>query len=185
MFSATTAPALDSAALQDSAFLRACRGEPASHTPVWFMRQAGRSLPEYRRVREGVPMLESCRRPDLVAEITLQPVRRHGVDAAILFSDIVVPLKAVGVDLDIKHGVGPVVAQPVRTWADLERLRPLEPDDVSYVTEAVRSLVGELGATPLIGFAGAPFTLASYLVEGGPSRNHEQTKAMMYGAPDL
>jgi uroporphyrinogen decarboxylase len=181
----TTAPALDSAALQDSAFLRACRGEPVPHTPVWFMRQAGRSLPEYRRVREGVPMLESCRRPDLVAEITLQPVRRHGVDAAILFSDIVVPLKAIGVDLDIKPGVGPVVARPIRSRADLDQLRDLEPADVSFVAEAIGLLVAELGATPLIGFAGAPFTLASYLVEGGPSRNHEHTKALMYGDPEL
>ncbi len=155
------------------------------HTPVWFMRQAGRSLPEYRKVREGTAMLESCMRPDLVTEITLQPVRRHHVDAAIYFSDIVVPLKAIGLDLDIKPGVGPVVEQPIRTRADLERLRPLEPDDVKYVTEAVGMLVGELGATPLIGFAGAPFTLASYLVEGGPSRNHEHTKALMYGDPEL
>ena len=179
----TTAPALDVPALQDSALLRACRREPVPHTPVWFMRQAGRSLPEYRRVRQGIPMLEACRRPDVVAEITLQPVRRHGVDAAILFSDIVVPLKAIGVDLDIKPGVGPVVAQPIRSAADLDRLRPLEPDDVDFVTEAVGLLVAQLGPTPLIGFAGAPFTLASYLVEGGPSRNHEHTKALMYGAP--
>jgi len=179
------APALDSPAVQQSAFLRACRGEPVPHTPVWFMRQAGRSLPEYRRVRAGVPMLDACRRPDLVTEITLQPVRRHGVDAAILFSDIVVPLKAVGVDLDIKPGVGPVVAQPIRSRADLGQLRPLEPDDVGFVAEAVQLLVGELGATPLIGFAGAPFTLASYLVEGGPSRHHEHTKALMWGDPDL
>jgi uroporphyrinogen decarboxylase len=172
-------------ATQDSAFLRACRREPVPHTPVWFMRQAGRSLPEYRKVRQGISMLDSCMRPDLVTEITLQPVRRHGVDAAIYFSDIVVPLKAIGIDLDIRPGVGPVVERPVRTRADLERLRPLEPGDVSYVTEAVRLLVAELGATPLIGFAGAPFTLASYLVEGGPSRNHEHTKAMMYGDPQL
>ncbi|HEY7598858.1 MAG TPA: uroporphyrinogen decarboxylase, partial [Candidatus Limnocylindrales bacterium] len=180
-----TAPALENRALQDSAFLRACRREPVPFTPVWFMRQAGRSLPEYRRVREGVPMLEACRRPELVTEITLQPVRRHGVDAAILFSDIVVPLKAIGVDLDIKPGVGPVVAQPIRTAADLAQLRELEPGDVAFVSEAVRLLVAELGATPLIGFAGAPFTLASYLVEGGPSRNHEHTKALMYGAPEV
>ncbi len=124
-------------------------------------------------------------RPDLVVEITMQPVRRYRTDAAILFSDIVVPLKAIGVDLDIRPGVGPVVAAPVRTEEDLARLRPLQPDDVGYVTEAVRALVGELGETPLIGFAGAPFTLASYLVEGGPSKNHERTKAMMYGAPRL
>ncbi|MCL2551825.1 MAG: uroporphyrinogen decarboxylase [Actinomycetia bacterium] len=168
-----------------SPFIRACRGESVPHTPVWFMRQAGRSLPEYLKVREGVPMLESCMRPELVTEITLQPVRRHGVDAAVYFSDIVVPLKAIGIDLDIKPGVGPVVADPVRTRADLARLRPLEPDDVSYVTEAVGMLTAELGATPLIGFTGAPFTLASYLIEGGPSRTYEHTKAMMYGEPEL
>ncbi len=149
------------------------------------MRQAGRSLPEYRSLREGTGMLESCFRPDLVTEITLQPVRRYGVDAAILFSDIVVPLKAIGVDLDIKAGVGPVVADPIRTPADLASLRDLEPDDVETIAEAVRTLVTELGGTPLIGFAGAPFTLASYLVEGGPSRNHERTKALMYGDPEL
>jgi uroporphyrinogen decarboxylase len=166
---------------QDSTFVRACRREPVTHTPVWFMRQAGRSLPEYRKAREGVAMLDSCMRPDLVVEITLQPVRRHGVDAAILFSDIVVPLKAIGVDLDIQPGVGPVVASPIRRTQDLEVLRPLEPSDVSYVSESVGLLVEELGPVPLIGFAGAPFTLASYLVEGGPSRNHERTKALMYG----
>ncbi|CCB77376.1 uroporphyrinogen III decarboxylase [Streptantibioticus cattleyicolor NRRL 8057 = DSM 46488] len=169
----------------DSAFIRACRREPVPHTPVWFMRQAGRSLPEYHKVREGVPMLDSCMRPDLVTEITLQPVRRHKVDAAIYYSDIVVPLKAIGLDLDIKPGVGPVFAEPVRSRADLDRLRPLEPGDVHYVTEAIGMLTAELGATPLIGFAGAPFTLASYLVEGGPSRNHERTKALMYGDPQL
>ncbi|MBB5431723.1 uroporphyrinogen decarboxylase [Nocardiopsis composta] len=171
--------------LQDSPFLRACRRLPVSRTPVWYMRQAGRSLPEYRRVRADVPMLEACARPDMITEITLQPVRRHGVDAAIYFSDIVVPLKAIGVDLDIKPGVGPVVAEPIRTAADLKRLRELEPDDVSFVTEAVGGLVGELGDVPLIGFAGAPFTLASYLIEGGPSKNHERTKALMYGEPEL
>jgi uroporphyrinogen decarboxylase len=149
------------------------------------MRQAGRSLPEYRKVREGVGMLESCRTPELVTEITMQPVRRHGVDAAILFSDIVVPLAAVGVDLDIVAGVGPVVAQPIRTRADLDRLPELTPDHVPYITESVKLSVAELGATPLIGFAGAPFTLASYLIEGGPSKNHEHTKALMYGDPEL
>lgn len=173
------------AAPHDSAFLRACRREPVPHTPVWFMRQAGRALPEYRKVREGNQMLDACATPDLVTEITLQPVRRYGVDAAIFFSDIVVPLKAVGVDLDIVPGTGPVVAQPFRTAADLDRLPELTPDDVPYITESVRSLVGELGATPLIGFAGAPFTLASYLVEGGPSKNHARTKALMYGEPEL
>ena len=170
---------------QDSVFLKACRREPVPHTPVWFMRQAGRALPEYRKLREGNQMLDACATPDLVTEITLQPVRRYGVDAAIFFSDIVVPLKAIGIDLDIVPGVGPVVAQPIRTAADLERLRALTPDDVPYITEAVRNLVSELGDTPLIGFAGAPFTLASYLVEGGPSKNHAATKALMYGQPAL
>jgi uroporphyrinogen decarboxylase len=169
----------------DSVFLRATRGEPVPHTPVWFMRQAGRSLPEYRKVREGVGMLESCMDPGLVVEITMQPVRRYGVDAAIFFSDIVLPLKAVGVDLDIVAGVGPVVANPVRTLADVEAIPDLEPGHVPFVTEAVGGLVGELGGTPLIGFAGAPFTVASYLVEGGPSKDHARTKAMMFGQPDL
>ncbi|MFF5179283.1 uroporphyrinogen decarboxylase [Micromonospora sp. NPDC000316] len=169
----------------DSPFIRACRRRPGSHTPIWFMRQAGRSLPEYREIRASVPMLESCRRADLVTEITLQPVRRHGVDAAILFSDIVVPVAAAGVDLDIVPGTGPVVAEPIRTAADVERIRPITRDDVPYVDEAVRQLVVELGDTPLIGFAGAPFTLASYLVEGGPSRTHAKTKALMYGDPEL
>lgn len=168
-----------------SAFVRACRGEPVPYTPVWFMRQAGRSLPEYREIRAGIGMLESCRRPDLVCEITLQPVRRHGVDAAILFSDIVVPVAAAGVDLEIVSGTGPVVAEPVRTVEDVARIRPITPADVSFVDEAVRLLVAELGDTPLIGFAGAPFTLASYLIEGGPSRTHARTKALMYGAPDV
>ena len=172
-------------ATHESAFLKACRREPVPHTPVWFMRQAGRSLPEYLKVREGIGMLDSCMRPELIAEITMQPVRRHKVDAAIYFSDIVVPLKAIGIDLDIKPGVGPVIAEPFRSRADLARLRDLTPEDVSYVTEAVGLLIAELGATPLIGFAGAPFTLASYLVEGGPSRNHEHTKAMMYAEPEL
>jgi uroporphyrinogen decarboxylase len=149
------------------------------------MRQAGRSLPEYRAVRQGIAMLDSCRRPDLVTEITLQPVRRYGVDAAIFFSDIVVPLKAVGVDLDIVAGVGPVIAEPFRTAADLDRLPELTAADVPDITEAVGLLTAELGATPLIGFAGAPFTLASYLVEGGPSRELTKTKALMYGNPEL
>ena len=173
------------AGLRASTFLKACRREPVPYTPVWFMRQAGRSLPEYRAAREGIGMLESCMRPDLVAQITMQPVRRHGVDAAIYFSDIVVPLKAIGVGLDIKPGIGPVVDRPFRSRADLARLRDLTPDDVWYVTEAIGLLTAELGDTPLIGFAGAPFTLASYLVEGGPSRNHEHTKALMYGDPQL
>nr|WP_237771410.1 uroporphyrinogen decarboxylase [Kribbella sp. ALI-6-A] len=178
-------PSTPSAALDRSPFLLAARGEPGPHTPVWFMRQAGRSLPEYRAVREGISMLESCTRPDLVVEITLQPVRRYGVDAAIFYSDIVLPLKAVGVDLEIKPGVGPVIASPVRSAADLAAVRPVEPSDVPYVTESVQQLVSELGGTPLIGFAGAPFTVASYLVEGGPSKDYARTKAMMHGDPKL
>ena len=172
--------------VRDSAFLRACRREPVPHTPVWFMRQAGRALPEYKKAREGTAMLESCMRPDLVTEITLQPVRRYGVDAAVFFSDIVVPLKAIGVDVEIQPGVGPVIARPIRRAADLEQLRPLDPAaDLPFVTEAIGQLTRELGATPLIGFGGAPYTVASYLIEGGPSKNHERTKAMMYGEPEL
>ncbi|MRJ77102.1 uroporphyrinogen decarboxylase [Aeromicrobium sp. SMF47] len=149
------------------------------------MRQAGRSLPEYLAIREGTTMLDSCFRTDMVVEITMQPVRRYGVDAAIFFSDIVVPLKAIGVDLDIVPGTGPVVAEPIRSRAQLEQFRDIEPDDIAPITDAVTALVGELGATPLIGFAGAPFTLASYLVEGGPSRDHRLTKQLMYSEPDL
>lgn len=171
--------------LADSPFLRAARGEEPGHTPVWYMRQAGRSLPEYLALREGTAMLDACMDPDMVVEITLQPVRRYGVDAAIFFSDIVLPLKAVGVDLDIKPGVGPVVAQPVRTLADVEAIDDLTADHVPFITQAVQGLVGELGGTPLIGFAGAPFTVASYLVEGGPSKEHARTKAMMFGAPEV
>ncbi|WP_035280685.1 uroporphyrinogen decarboxylase [Brevibacterium album] len=172
-----------------STLVSAALSQPVSRTPVWFMRQAGRSLPEYRRLREGTTMLESCRTPDLVTEITLQPVRRHGVDAAIFFSDIVVPLQAAGVDVEIQPGVGPVIARPVRTRADLERLEPLDPASISDIAESIRRIRAELEAkhpdTALIGFAGAPFTLASYLIEGGPSRNHERTKAMMLGDPQL
>jgi uroporphyrinogen decarboxylase len=169
----------------DSVFLRACRRQPVPHAPVWYMRQAGRALPEYRKVRAGLPMLKACATPDLITEITLQPVRRYQVDAAILFSDIVVPLRAIGVGIDIKPGVGPVLDKPIRSAADLRQLRPLRPEDVPYVTQAVRNLVSELGPTPLIGFAGGPFTLASYLIEGGPSKNFEVTKSLMFGEPDL
>ncbi|MBA2697454.1 MAG: uroporphyrinogen decarboxylase [Nocardioidaceae bacterium] len=168
-----------------SDLMRAARGEPVERTPVWFMRQAGRSLPEYREVRSGVAMLDACMRPDLVVEITLQPVRRHGVDAAILFSDIVLPLKALGADLSIEPGVGPVIARPVRAMADVEALPAFEPEAMTFVAEAVQGVVAELGVTPLVGFAGAPYTLASYLIEGGPSKEHAKTKALMRGAPDV
>ncbi|MCM3884241.1 uroporphyrinogen decarboxylase [Frankia sp. R82] len=166
-------------------FLRACRGERPATTPVWFMRQAGRVLPEYRSLRAGIPMLDSCRDPALITEITMQPVRRFRPDAAIFFSDIVVPLVALGLDIDIVAGVGPVVAEPIRDAAGVAALRELEPNDVPYIADGVRTLLRELGGTPLIGFAGAPFTLASYLVEGGPSRNHLRTKELMYREPKL
>lgn len=169
--------------LPDAPLLAAARGHEPKHRPIWFMRQAGRSLPEYRKVRAGIGMLDACFTPELVCEVTMQPVRRHGVDAAILFSDIVVPLKAAGIDLDIVAGTGPVVAEPVRTAADVAAFPTLHAEQLAPVARAVSLLVEELGSTPLIGFAGAPFTLASYLVEGGPSRNHERTKALMYSDP--
>jgi uroporphyrinogen decarboxylase len=171
--------------LPDAPFLVAARGGRPAHVPVWFMRQAGRSLPEYRALRADTSMLTACRTPELICEITLQPVRRHRVDAAILFSDIVVPLHAAGIGVDIVPGTGPVVADPVRTAADVARLPALHREQVAPVAEAVALLLRELGPTPLIGFAGAPFTLASYLVEGGPSRNHERTKALMHSAPEV
>ena len=165
----------------DAPVLRACRGLPCDPVPVWFMRQAGRSLPEYRALRGDGSILEAVRNPELAAELTMQPVRRYGVDAAILFSDIVVPIAAIGVDVEVVPGRGPVVADPFRSADDLRRLRPLEPEvDTPYVLEAVRILAAEL-PVPLIGFAGAPFTVASYLVEGGPSRTFERTKALMHG----
>src|SRR5438270_2757511 len=161
--------------MADSLLVRTATGRPGPRPPVWFMRQAGRSLPEYRALRAGNAMLAACQDADLVTEITLQPVRRHGVDAAILFSDIVVPLVAVGVGIDLRPGTGPVVDQPFRGPGDLGRLRSLESDlDIPYVAETVKLLTAEL-EVPLIGFAGAPFTLASYLVEGGPSRDHART----------
>jgi uroporphyrinogen decarboxylase len=164
-------------------FLRACRRERVDRTPVWFMRQAGRYQPEYRAIRRDRDVLEMCRTPDLVAEVTLLPLRRMPVDAAILFSDIMVPVAAMGPDVRIEEGVGPVVGDPIRTARDVDRLRTLEPEsDVPFVLEAIRLLRKEL-AVPLIGFSGAPFTLASYLIEGGPSRDHARTKAFMLGEP--
>jgi uroporphyrinogen decarboxylase len=166
-------------------FLNACRGEPVPHTPVWFMRQAGRSLPEYRAIRGSETILDTIRQPDLAAEITLQPVRRYGVDAAVLFSDIIAPIAAVGFGVDVRAGVGPVTDRPFRDASDLERLRPLEPSvDVPWVADTVRTLVKEL-TVPLIGFAGGPFTLASYLVEGQPTRDYIKTKSLMHGDPPL
>jgi uroporphyrinogen decarboxylase len=169
--------------LPKSPYLAAVTGRKPRRVPVWFMRQAGRSLPEYRALRERHSMLAACFAPEVATEITLQPIRRYDVDAAILFSDIVVPLRAAGVDLDIVADVGPVIADPVRTDADIDALKPLDPQAIQPVCEAVSLLVAALGDVPLIGFAGAPFTLASYLVEGGPSSNHARTKAMMLAEP--
>ncbi len=164
-------------------FLAACRCQPVDRTPVWFMRQAGRSLPEYRAIRGDGSILKAVANPDVAAELTLQPVRRYGVDAAILFSDIVVPLAAIGVGIEVEPGRGPVLDQPFRREADLSRLRPIEPElDLAPVLETIRLLRAELDV-PLIGFAGAPFTLASYLVEGGPSRTFGRTKSLMHGDP--
>jgi len=173
--------------VRDSAFLRACRGEQTSHTPVWFMRQAGRSLPEYREARGPGSILDALADPELAAELTLQPVRRYGVDAAILFSDIVVPAAAVGFGVEIRAGIGPVVEEPFRGPEDLGRLRELDVEaDVPYVTEAARLAVRALEplGVPLIGFAGAPFTVASYLIEGGPSRQYVKTLSLMRSDPE-
>ncbi len=172
--------------MSDPIFLAAARGEATAMTPVWFMRQAGRSLPEYRAVRGDGSILDAIKKPELAAEITMQPVRRYGVDAAVLYSDIVVPAHAVGFGIDVAPGTGPVAETPIRSRADLDRLRPLEPDDIGYVSETVRILVDTLGdATPVLAFAGAPFTVASYLIEGRPSRTYEHTKALMRADPAL
>lgn len=165
---------------------RDAAGQPVTpqRRPVWFMRQAGRSLPEYRKLREGTTMLDSCLNPELASEITLQPVRRHDVDAAIFFSDIVIPLRLAGIDVEIEPGVGPVLGSPVRTAADVAALPDLDDAAFAPITEAVSRTVAELGATPLIGFAGAPFTLAAYMVEGRPSRDHLGPRTMMHADPD-
>ncbi|GAA2075687.1 uroporphyrinogen decarboxylase [Pseudolysinimonas kribbensis] len=166
-----------------SLLVRAMRGDRPATRPVWFMRQAGRSLPEYRAAREGTEMLEACLTPDLAAEITLQPVRRLGVDAAVYFSDIVVPVLLAGVGVRIVSGRGPVVDEPVRSASDVLRLRPLDPDALAPIREAVGIVVDGLGSTPLIAFGGAPYTLASYLVEGGPSKDQLRTRALMVSDP--
>lgn len=173
-------------ALSDAPLLRALAGDRPERTPVWFMRQAGRSLPEYRELRVGTRMLDACLTPELAAEITLQPVRRHGVDAAVFFSDIVIPLRLAGVEVEIEPGRGPVFANPVRTASDVDRITAIDPEslDSTAIAEAVRLVTAELGDTPLIGFAGAPFTLAAYLVEGGPSKEHMRARGMMHADPD-
>ncbi len=168
-------------------FLRACRREPVDTTPVWFMRQAGRYMPEYRAIRKKNTLLQICRQPELAMEVTLQPVRAMPVDAAILFADILLPLEPMGAPFDFAAGEGPVFESPVRTAADIEALRIIEPrEDLAHVLQAIRQIRAELeGKTPLIGFAGAPFTLASYLIEGGKSRDYAITKTLMYNQPAL
>ena len=168
----------------NSRFLRAARLQPVDATPAWFMRQAGRYMPEYRLIREKYSLLEICHQPELAAEVTLQPVRALGVDAAILFADILLPAIPLGVGLEFAKGEGPILRHPVRTLDDVRNLRPVDPDtDLGYVMDAIKILRGELKETPLIGFCGAPFTVASYMVEGGASREFLKTKNLMYSDP--
>lgn len=164
-------------------FLRACRGEPVDRVPVWYMRQAGRYDPDYRKIKEKYSLLEICRQPELAAEVTLMPVRKLGVDAAILYSDIMNPVASIGIDFDIVKDVGPVIHNPVRSASDVDKLRPIDVEgDLPHVLETIRILRRELDV-PLITFAGAPFTLASYIVEGRPSKSYANTKALMYSEP--
>ena len=166
-------------------FLRACRREPVDPTPVWFMRQAGRYMAEYRAIREKYSLLEICYQPELAAEVTMQPVRALGVDAAILFADILLPVIPLGLGLEFAKGEGPIIGKPVRTLEDVKAMRPVHAEtDLGYVMEAIRILRRELNV-PLIGFCGAPFTVASYIIEGGASREFLKTKTMMYTAPDV
>jgi uroporphyrinogen decarboxylase len=169
-----------------SPFLRACHRLQNASTPVWFMRQAGRYMPEYRAIRETYSLIEICHHPEIAAEVTLQPVHALGVDAAILFADILLPAIPLGVGLEFTKGEGPVLQNPVRTIEDVKKLHPVDPEtDLKYVLDAIKILRGELTDVPLIGFCGAPFTVASYLIEGGSSREFLRTKAMMYSAPDV
>lgn len=170
--------------LSANRFLQACRGLPVDTRPVWFMRQAGRYQPEYRALRTRYSLLEIANNPALCAEVTCRPVEELGVDAAILFSDIMVPLGPIGVDFEIREHVGPVVFHPIRTLEDVQRLSPLNPEEhLPNVLDAIGRIVERLGSVPLIGFAGAPFTLASYLIEGGPSRDYVATKRLMWSNP--
>ena len=165
-------------------FLKACRGEAVKHVPVWYMRQAGRSQPEYRAIKEKYSLFEITHQPELCAYVTRLPVEQYNVDAAILYKDIMTPLPALGVDVEIKSGIGPVISNPVRSLQDVEKLGEIHPeDDVAYVLDTIKLLTTEQLNVPLIGFAGAPFTLASYMIEGGPSRNYNKTKAFMYAEP--
>src|SRR3954469_12907067 len=171
----------------DPLLVRAARREPVERTPVWFMRQAGRSPPESRALRERHGFFEINRSAELTAEVTLQPVRRHGVDAAVIFADIMTPVLAMGLDVDLVEGVGPVVAEPIRTMADVERLRLLDPrETVAPVLEAIAAVRSELAPEQaVVGFCGGPFTVAGYLVEGKPSREFARVKALMYSEPSV
>ena len=172
--------------MSNARFLKACRREPVDATPVWFMRQAGRYMAEYRALRQQYSLLEICRQPDLATEVTLQPIRRLEVDAAILFSDLLLPLEPMGLPFDFIKGEGPQIERPINDAADIDRLTVFEPrESLAHVLQAIRQIQVELGGrVPLIGFAGAPFTLASYAIEGGHSNNFAKTKALMYGHPD-
>ncbi|OBZ12965.1 MULTISPECIES: uroporphyrinogen decarboxylase [Bacillales] len=166
-------------------FIRACRKEHVDQIPVWYMRQAGRYDPDYRKIKEKYSLLEICKQPELAAEVTMMPIRKLGVDAAILYSDIMNPVASIGIDFDIVANIGPVIANPIRTAADVERLKPIDVEgDLGHVIETIRILDREL-EVPLITFAGAPFTIASYLIEGRPSKNYLRTKEMMYSEPEL
>ena len=171
----------------DPLLVRAARREHVERTPVWFMRQAGRSLPEYRQIRERHTLFEVCRQPELCAEVTLQPVRRHGVDAAVMFADIMLPVIGMGVDVELVDGVGPVVAEPITDLGDVERLNVPEPEEaVPFVLEAVRLVRDELSEEQaVVGFSGGPFTVAGYLIEGKPTRDFVRTKTCMYGSPEI
>lgn len=165
-------------------FLRAAKGEKTDHVPVWYMRQAGRSQPEYRKIKEKYSLFEITHQPELCAYVTRLPVEQYNVDAAILYKDIMSPLPPIGVDVEIKSGVGPVISNPIQSLRDVEKLRMIHPEeDVPYVLETIKLLTKEQLTVPLIGFAGAPFTLASYMIEGGPSKNYNKTKAFMYTEP--
>ncbi len=167
--------------LKNDLFLRACKREAVERIPVWYMRQAGRYDPDYRKIKEKFSLLEICRQPELAAEVTLMPVHKLGVDAAILYSDIMNPVASIGIDFDIVKDVGPVIHNPVRSAADVDKLKPIDVEgDLSHVLETIRILEREL-EVPLISFAGAPFTLASYIIEGRPTKSYIRTKAMMYG----
>ena len=170
---------------EDYVFLKACRREPAEYTPVWLMRQAGRYMEEYRDIRRKVTFLELCKSPNLAAEVTLLPVRKLGVDAAIIFGDILLPLEGMGIELEFAKGGKPVIRNPIKGRKDIEQLRPIEPEEhVPFLLEAIEIVRRELeGRVPLIGFSGAPFTLASYLIEGGHSTDYSKTKGLMLGAP--